>query len=52
MILYMFSFYKNADIQITDKISAIGYKLDKKKIDVLIDSIYKPLLQVLFISVL
>ena len=40
MIFYMFLFYKNTDILITDKKSEISYKLEKKKkIVVLIDSI-------------
>ena len=39
MIFYMFSFYKNKDILITDKRSVISYKLEIKKIAVLIDSI-------------
>ena len=34
-----FSFYKNTDILITGKRSVISYKLEKKKIAVLIDSI-------------
>ena len=38
MIFYMFSFYKNTDILITDKRSVISCKLEKKKIAVLIDS--------------
>ena len=37
MIFYMFSFYKNTDILITDKRSVISYKLEKKKIVVLVD---------------
>ena len=37
--IYMFWFYKNTDILITDKRSVISYKLEKKKIAVLIDSI-------------
>ena len=37
MIFYMFSFYKNTDILITDKRSVISYKLEKKKIAVLVD---------------
>ena len=36
MIFYMFSFYKNTDIPITDKMSLISYKLEKKKIAVLV----------------
>ena len=32
MIFYMFSFYKNTDILITDKRSVISCKLEKKKI--------------------
>ena len=35
----MFSFYKNTDILITDKRSVISYKLEKKKIAVLIGPI-------------
>ena len=38
----MFSFYKNTDILITGKssmLSEISYKLEKKKIAVLIDSL-------------
>ena len=31
MIFYMFSFYKNTDILITDKRSVISYKLEKKE---------------------
>ena len=40
MMFYMFSFYKNTDILITDKRSVINYKLEKNKIAVLIVSIY------------
>ena len=39
MIFYMLSFYKNTDILINDKRSAISYKVEKKKIAVLINSI-------------
>ena len=39
MVFYMFSFYKNADILITGKRSVMSYKVEKKKIAVLIDSI-------------
>ena len=39
MIFYMFSFYENTNILITDKRSVISYKLEKKKKSVLIDSI-------------
>ena len=39
MIFYMFSFYENTGILITNERSVISYKLGKKKIAVLIDSL-------------
>ena len=39
MIFELFSFYEHTDILITAKRSVISYKLEKKKMAVLIDSL-------------